>query len=330
MNEEDFVAAVQYAVDASPHNGSKWHVLESLFAEEGLRGNGALNNHGGADRRTRMRQLDAKKKHNGHEDIAVADHSVFVIGGQTVPDYSDDPDTCLGRIKTDLEAEHSGAESLLVFVAEPGIPVKPVHLYRRDGAEFPLGYEGWWTDLSVTVLPPLEATEQPEENAPTFETNVVGDNVIYFGPPGTGKSTKVKLRVGDASSVRTQFHPEYSHSDLVGSYRPVVGHESGDDQNITGHHGEVIPRPVSYFDFVPGPLTEALEVAFGAVGAEEGPRAEVFLVIEEINRGDCAAIFGDIFQLLDRDETGRSEFGVTPRPELVAYLTSKAVNPNVS
>jgi hypothetical protein len=70
-------------------------------------------------------------------------------------------------------------------------------------------------------------------------------------------------------------------------------------------------------------LTLALEIAFGT-------NDHVFLVVEEINRGDCAAIFGDVFQLLDRDDAGRSEFGVTPKPELLQYFKSKKVNYDVA
>jgi hypothetical protein len=143
-------------------------------------------------------------------------------------------------------------------------------------------------------------------------------NIIFFGPPGTGKSTEVKKMVGAAPMLRTQFHPEYSHADLIGSYRPVVGAETDAKNQVVGHDGGIIARPVNYFAFVPGPFTLALERAFGT-------SEHVFLVIEEINRGDCAAIFGDAFQLLDRDDAGRSQFGITPKPELAAYFQMKSV-----
>ncbi len=144
-------------------------------------------------------------------------------------------------------------------------------------------------------------------------------NMIFFGPPGTGKSTEVKKRVASSPLYRTQFHPEYSHADLIGSYRPVVGHATEPANQIVGHDGVIVASPVNYFAFVPGPLALALECAF--------QRSEhVYLVIEEINRGDCAAIFGDAFQLLDRDASGRSEFGITPKPELISYFKAKAVN----
>jgi hypothetical protein len=147
----------------------------------------------------------------------------------------------------------------------------------------------------------------------------IGTNTIFFGPPGTGKSTQVKRSVGSGKVFRTQFHPEYTHGDFLGTYRPVVGFETFSEDKITAHDGRSISKPTNYFAFVPGPLTLALESSFDA-------QDEVFLVIEEINRGDCAAIFGEAFQLLDRNEDGQSEFGIHAKPELIAYFESRGVD----
>jgi hypothetical protein len=147
-------------------------------------------------------------------------------------------------------------------------------------------------------------------------------NLIFFGPPGTGKSHEVALLCKSGSSFRTQFHPEYSYSDFVGSYRPVVGHEvqAPYPNRVISVDGSKIARPVNYFSFVPGPFARAL------VAALIDSAQQVFFVIEEINRGDCAAIFGDIFQLLDRDGDGKSVYSVLPRPELANYLTEQLGN----
>jgi AAA domain (dynein-related subfamily) len=169
----------------------------------------------------------------------------------------------------------------------------------------------------------FEHPDTEDRNSGFAGTEVVGANWVVFGPPGTGKSTEVKKRAGDAPLFRTQFHPEYSHADLIGSYRPVVGFESDPADQVIGHDGVVIARPVNYFAFVPGPLALALECAFRTSD-------HVFLVVEEINRGDCAAIFGDAFQLLDRDEAGRSEFGITPKSELLTYFKMKSVNYDIA
>jgi hypothetical protein len=196
-------------------------------------------------------------------------------------------------------------------------------LVKREDNDSEIPYKTWWQELPVIHLP----TSTPSPNitgADSFQlSDLVGSNMILFGPPGTGKSSDVKARVGAAILFRTQFHPEYSHADLMGSYRPVVGAEIDTANQVMGHDGIITTRPVNYFAFVPGPLVLALESAFRNTG-------HVFLVIEEINRGDCAAIFGEAFQLLDRDDTGKSEYGITPRPELFAYFREKMIRYDIS
>jgi hypothetical protein len=144
-------------------------------------------------------------------------------------------------------------------------------------------------------------------------------NIIYFGSPGTGKSYRAKADFAHAQTFTTLFHPEYTYSDFVGSYRPVIGYERG-QQEIDSHDGETIAKPVNYFEFVPGPLVNALTVAY------KKPEQPVCLIIDELNRGECAAIFGDIFQLLDRDVSGTSEYGITIKAELRKYFTDREIN----
>lgn len=144
-------------------------------------------------------------------------------------------------------------------------------------------------------------------------------NIIYFGSPGTGKSYKAKADFANAQTFTTLFHPEYTYSDFVGSYRPVIGHER-DQPEIDSHDGGTIAKPVNYFEFVPGPLVNALTAAF------KKPEKSVCLIIDELNRGECAAIFGDVFQLLDRDVAGTSEYGITVKAELRKYFTDREIN----
>lgn len=155
--------------------------------------------------------------------------------------------------------------------------------------------------------------------APILPYKEGGSNVIYFGPPGTGKSYRAKSDFANAETFTTLFHPEYSYSDFVGSYRPVIGHERG-QQHIDSHDGGTIPKPINYFEFVPGPLVNALTAAFKA------PDKSVCLLIDELNRGECAAIFGDIFQLLDRDELGMSEYGITIKAELKKFFLDRNID----
>lgn len=126
----------------------------------------------------------------------------------------------------------------------------------------------------------------------------LGQNVIFYGVPGCGKSHEIKKILEGVDTKyykRILFHPEYSYSDFVGQLKPVV--KSG---HIT-------------YDFVPGPFTEILQDAYS--NAENN----YFLIIEEINRGNAPAIFGDLFQLLDRDDNGESEYSIYNK-EIIRYL----------
>jgi hypothetical protein len=165
----------------------------------------------------------------------------------------------------------------------------------------------------------------------TSEDHGVGDrlsdwdgvrNEIWFGPPGTGKSFGIGQRI-DALKIepertrRITFHPETSYYDLVGTYRPMV--KWLDDSPRPGQS-----EPRTYYGFAPGPLSELLALAASS------PHKMHALIIEEINRGNCAAIFGDVFQLLDRHESsergatiGESAYGITASPEWGAWLGEK-------
>lgn len=329
MTEPTFIDAVQTAVTSNPKAGTKWNSLESLFAASGLRGNGAINNSGGADRTTRIRQLGTSKVHAGHDTRAVANHSVLVIGGETVSEYKSGPKKYEEQIALALKDEHADFSSCLVMLAEADTVVKPVLLIKRTNQQLPLPYEGWWPNLPIAFVPPNSANKAPPSAGSPSPSTKAGTNIIFYGSPGTGKSTDVKRIVSSEPMFRTQFHPEYGHTDLIGSYRPVVGFEKDASNQIWGHDGISMQRPVNYFSFVPGPLTEALICAYGTTTAPNAPN-HVFLVIEEINRGDCAAIFGDAFQLLDRDDSGRSEYGITPKPDLLTYFTSRGVNYDIA
>jgi hypothetical protein len=157
-------------------------------------------------------------------------------------------------------------------------------------------------------------------------------NLIFFGPPGTGKSFQLQqivsshLRAKDDAVYRVTFHPEFSYFDFVGTYKPRVGWMNSTnvftDADAQEHRNR---EPRVYYAFDPGPLSTAL------VHALRNPAENVVLVIEEINRGNCAAIFGDVFQLLDRaggddvtgDRRGRSEYPIVPNAEWSAWLNEK-------
>ncbi len=176
-------------------------------------------------------------------------------------------------------------------------------------------------DLSKAEL--FELRPSAAARSLTLPFKAGGSNVIYFGPPGTGKSYRAKKSAEGSKFITTLFHPEYSYSDFIGSYRPVIGHDNLAPK-IDSYDFLPIPRPVNYFEFVPGPLILALSEAF------LNPVDSVCLMIDELNRGECAAIFGDIFQLLDRDSAGASEYGVDLKPEIIHYFSKKGINYDIN
>ena len=146
---------------------------------------------------------------------------------------------------------------------------------------------------------------------------------IYYGAPGTGKSFEVKAITKDFSTIRTTFHPDSDYSTFVGAYKPVMA-----ESTVYGLQGE--PIKVSKENNVKVELKEPritytfvkqafLKAYFGAWQkyAEDGETTEPqFLVIEEINRGNCAQIFGDLFQLLDRSDSGFSTYPIEADSDL--------------
>lgn len=118
-----------------------------------------------------------------------------------------------------------------------------------------------------------------DSNNKDFSKTNIGCNKIFYGIPGCGKSFKIEHKIlGNVNKdnvFRTTFYLDYSNSDFIGQIYPHV-----EDERVT-------------YEPIPGPFTKALE---RALSTDE----MVYLVIEEINRGNAAAIFGDVFQLLDR------------------------------
>jgi hypothetical protein len=162
--------------------------------------------------------------------------------------------------------------------------------------------------MSVTLVASIDKPTDADikalfkELADDAEPNVETLQVIYFGTPGCGKSHAVKEFVTShpGIEIRTTFHPDTDYASFVGAYKP-----SKDAGGIT-------------YKFVPQAFTKAYCKAW------KNPDTPVYLIIEEINRGNCAQIFGDLFQLLDRDE-GVSEYPVSPDTDLEEYLKTELV-----
>lgn len=135
--------------------------------------------------------------------------------------------------------------------------------------------------------------------------NILYNQKIFFGAPGTGKSHKIKDTIGAGKTFRTTFHPDTDYASFVGCYKPRK-----EGEHIT-------------YSFVPQVFTKAYLAAWNAYLSTEDESAvePIYFVIEEINRGNCAQIFGDIFQLLDR-ENGFSEYPIDVDSDLAEYIKS--------
>lgn len=136
-----------------------------------------------------------------------------------------------------------------------------------------------------------------------------GSNRIFFGAPGTGKSFTLNCEKDTILGIkdkeyfeRVTFHPEYTYANFVGTYKPI---SSGDGQ--------------IRYEYVPGPFMRIYAKAC------KNPDTNYLLIIEEINRANMAAVFGDIFQLLDRNDEGESEYAIAASEDIKGYLAKENV-----
>lgn len=148
--------------------------------------------------------------------------------------------------------------------------------------------------------------------------------IIYYGAPGTGKSHKIKEQLEGVlkeNIFRITFHPDSDYSTFVGAYKPSRGKKPlyGLNGGLTVrlNDGEDLSEETITYKFIP----QAFLCAY--MQAYKNPDENVYLIIEEINRGNCAQIFGDLFQLLDRDESGVSEYTIKADADLRSFLEDK-------
>ena len=176
------------------------------------------------------------------------------------------------------------------------------------------------TTLECLIITPFKFSDFYENQPNSVDNNISANptatttaQAIYYGCPGTGKSHTVKkitegengekiIKYDDGTNniFRTTFHPDYDYATFVGCYKPVK-------------EGAAID-----YKFIPQVFTNAYVCAYRH---REDP---IYLIIEEINRGNCAQIFGDLFQLLDRTN-GESDYAIKPDTELAKYLASQGV-----
>lgn len=167
----------------------------------------------------------------------------------------------------------------------------------------------------------LESTEWKSFSVPQKRFDLSDKKTlqqIFYGAPGTGKSHAINEQTTGKDVIRTTFHPDSDYSTFVGAYKPttksvpvmtVIGTEA---VSVKGKDGKEMTEDKIVYEFVSQAFMQAYVEAwkkYCTVQEGEEPVDE-FLVIEEINRGNCAQIFGDLFQLLDRGDKGFSEYPI--------------------
>ena len=148
---------------------------------------------------------------------------------------------------------------------------------------------------------PESDVQEKADRASTCEPH----NLIYFGAPGTGKSYELNKQAEkcfpDSNISRVTFYPDYTYSQFVGCFKPMTDFESSEDGT---------KKSTITYRYVYGPFLRTY------VEACKHPDQNYLLIVEEINRANPAAVFGDVFQLLDRRPDGRSEYSVVTPEEM--------------
>jgi len=188
---------------------------------------------------------------------------------------------------------------------------------------------GYSSTLRVMALMALGQIEKSTEQSPTIPHKKREFDFplqqIFYGAPGTGKSHRIKEIIKEHGIVekeqviRTTFHPDSDYSTFVGCYKPIMKSVpqtyvvEGNERPVMADKDNQATKEEIVYDYTPQAFVQAYTKAWTT-------NEPVILVIEEINRGNCAQIFGDIFQLLDRGDDGVSEYEIKPDKALENYL----------
>lgn len=167
-----------------------------------------------------------------------------------------------------------------------------------------------------------------KENLKKMRRSDIPLQQIFYGAPGTGKSHAINELTAGKDVIRTTFHPDTDYSTFVGAYKPttkpvpvitVIGTEA---VPVKDKNGKEMMEDKIVYEYVSQAFLQAYVAAWRKYSdAQEGEEpTDEFLVIEEINRGNCAQIFGDLFQLLDRGDEGFSEYPIKADSDMKKLL----------
>ena len=223
-----------------------------------------------------------------------------------------------------------------------------------DIDKYEYGYNATLTAMAKMVLDPKnelirKGNQAESSRAENHLLKTTGLQQIYYGAPGTGKSKTIKDLTFGESVIRTTFHPDSDYASFVGTYKPIT--EEVDLRDCYGKKvideetNEVVKEERIAYKFIPQAFLEAYVKAWKKLGSKKSGKSDKsynrihpalldtpeiftknkaskkqFLIIEEINRGNCAQIFGDLFQLLDRNEYGFSDYPIVADKDMQKYL----------
>lgn len=198
----------------------------------------------------------------------------------------------------------------------------------NDGRSFNL-YGVHSSEIPATVLLDKfkgQVVDMDEPQETETAKNAQPLQVIYYGAPGTGKSFTIDDMTDDENSVRTTFHPDSDYASFVGAYKPTMEDVpiSATYQTKEGSYGEYLTKTEKHpgterkivYKYVPQAFIKAYVAAWSDL---DNPH---YLVIEEINRGNCAQIFGDLFQLLDRNSHASSSYAIHADDDIRQFLAT--------
>lgn len=196
---------------------------------------------------------------------------------------------------------------ILTFSSEGKLNITDIDptpiIYRMDRSDKQSFFDNFNNDNIDSLKPTAESLQQ-----------------IYYGAPGTGKSFAINKVCTQFENYRTTFHPDTDYASFVGSYKPIT--IKTDVRDMAGHivyeKGEAVKESRIVYRYVMQAFLKAYVAAWREQQNDE-PKP-VFLIVEEINRGNCAQIFGDIFQLLDRNAAGFSDYPIVADDDLAQEL----------
>lgn len=194
-----------------------------------------------------------------------------------------------------------------------------LHIKKAEGGIFDI-------EIKNVTTPYNDGKEDEIEEISCKNSCLMPLQQIFYGAPGTGKSFKIKRDTKNQSKIRTTFHPDSDYSTFVGCYKPTMNEDvkydkEGNEKSCT--------KQIEYA-FVAQAFLKAYVKAWKFYCcAEDGTAKAQYLIIEEINRGNCAQIFGDLFQLLDRNEDGYSTYPIVADTDIQKYLSKEFEKVNI-